>query len=85
MKITAGRFGARNPLRYCRQVRLPAPDLLLAAADTGRSLPTEPVSSAVINGTNGTLTNTQPLSAGQHWRTAIDGVPLSGLSLKVNT
>lgn len=65
-------------------MRLPAPDLLLAAADTGRSLPTEPVSSAVTTGTNGTLTDTQPLSAWQHWRTAIDGAPLSGLSLKVN-
>jgi len=34
--------------------------------------------------TTGTLTDAQPLSAGQHWRTAIDGVPLSGLSLSVN-
>jgi 2-keto-4-pentenoate hydratase len=34
--------------------------------------------------TTGTLTDAQPLSAGQHWRTAIDGAPLSGLSLKVN-
>jgi 2-oxo-3-hexenedioate decarboxylase len=34
--------------------------------------------------TTGTLTDAQPLSAGQHWRTAIDGVPLSGLSLQVN-
>lgn len=78
------RFGTRNPLRYCRRVMLPAPDLLLATADTGQSLPTEPAGSVVTIGTTGTLTDAQPLSAGQHWRTAIDGVLLSGLSLKVN-
>lgn len=33
--------------------------------------------------TTGTLTDAQPLAAGQLWRTAIDGVPLSGLSLQV--
>jgi 2-oxo-3-hexenedioate decarboxylase len=34
--------------------------------------------------TTGTLTDAQPLAAGQHWRSAIDCAPLSGLSLKVN-
>lgn len=63
---------------------MPTPDLLLAAADTGRSLPTEPAGSAESTDITGTLTDAQPLSAGQHWRTAIDGAPLSGLSLKVN-
>jgi hypothetical protein len=78
------RFGTRNPLRYCHRVTLPTLDLLLATADTDRSLPTEPAGSVVTTGTTGALTDAQPLSAGQHWRTAIDGVPLSGLSLKVN-
>jgi 2-oxo-3-hexenedioate decarboxylase len=33
--------------------------------------------------TTGTLTDAQPLAAGQVWRTAIDGVPLPGLALRV--
>jgi len=33
--------------------------------------------------TTGTLTDAQPLRAGQHWQTAIGGVPLAGLSLRV--
>jgi 2-oxo-3-hexenedioate decarboxylase len=33
--------------------------------------------------TTGTLTDAQPLAAGQLWRTTIDGVPLSGLTLQV--
>jgi 2-oxo-3-hexenedioate decarboxylase len=33
--------------------------------------------------TTGTLTDAQPLAAGQHWQSAIDGAPLSGLSLQV--
>jgi len=33
--------------------------------------------------TTGTLTDAQPLRAGQHWQTMIDGVPLAGLSLRV--
>jgi 2-keto-4-pentenoate hydratase len=33
--------------------------------------------------TTGTLTDAQPLSAGQHWRTQLEGVPLPGLELVV--
>ena len=33
--------------------------------------------------TTGTLTDAQPLHAGQHWTTRFDGVPLHGLSLTV--
>jgi len=33
--------------------------------------------------TTGTLTDAQPLARGQTWRTAIDGVPLPGLTLRV--
>ena len=52
--------------------------LVAGLADRGERL----AAGSVI--TTGTLTDAQPLSAGQHWRTAIDGVPLSGLSLSVN-
>ena len=33
--------------------------------------------------TTGTLTDAQPLAAGQAWRTTIDGAPLAGLTLRV--
>ena len=33
--------------------------------------------------TTGTLTDAQPLAAGQRWRTTIDGAPLAGLTLRV--
>lgn len=33
--------------------------------------------------TTGTLTDAQPLARGQTWRTAIDGVPLAGIALRV--
>lgn len=33
--------------------------------------------------TTGTLTDAQPLAPGQAWRTAVDGAPLAGLSLRV--
>jgi len=33
--------------------------------------------------TTGTLTDAQPLHAGQHWQTTIGGVPLVGMSLRI--